>query len=92
MPIMPGVLMIEALAQASGILVYHSMGAYPGEEVHYLAAVDSARFKRLVVPGDQLQLQVEIIQKRSKAWKFQGTATVDGELACSAKFMTFKGE
>lgn len=90
-PIMPGVLMIEALAQASGILVYCSEGKLPGEEVHYLAGVDEARFKRVVVPGDQLHLRVTLTKQRRDLWKFHGEATVDGQLACSAKFMTVRG-
>ena len=90
-PIMPGVLMIEALAQASGILAYASIGRYPGDnDVHYLAGVDEARFKRIVVPGDQLQLRVEITRARRDLWKFAGEASVNGQIACMAKFMTIR--
>ena len=93
MPVMPGVLMIESLAQASGLLIYATMGRKPTEnEDFFLAGVDNARFKRLVVPGDQLQLNVEIIKKRLDVWKFRGEATVDGELACSAEFMNIRNE
>lgn len=88
--IMPGVLMVEALAQASGILIYKTLRTVPEGELYFLAGVDKARFKRLVVPGDQLQLHLEIIKHRRDLWKFQATATVDGELACSAEIMNIR--
>ncbi len=92
-PVMPGVLMIEAMAQAGGILKYCSFGRYPTEnDIFYLAGIDNARFKRTVVPGDQLLLSVKVIRHREKLWKFAGEATVNGELACSADFMTIKAE
>jgi 3-hydroxyacyl-[acyl-carrier-protein] dehydratase len=91
-PVMPGVLMIEALAQASGILIFQTLGLKPQEDnLFYLAGVDSARFKRIVEPGDQLKLSVEVIKARHNLWKFKGEASVDGELACSAEFMNIKG-
>ncbi|PIZ04014.1 MAG: 3-hydroxyacyl-[acyl-carrier-protein] dehydratase FabZ [Gammaproteobacteria bacterium CG_4_10_14_0_8_um_filter_38_16] len=91
LPVMPGVLMVEALAQASGILMYRSFGRYPGpEDLFFLAGIDNTRFKRKVVPGDQLQLRVEVLRQRENLWKFKGTATVDGELACSAEFMNIR--
>ncbi len=91
-PVMPGVLMIEALAQAAGILIYKTIHTLPTKENwFYLVGVDNARFKRIVVPGDQLRLEVEIVKVRRDIWKFQGTATVEGELACSAEIMTAKG-
>lgn len=90
-PIMPGVLMVEALAQASGILIYQTLGTYPTkEDLFYLAGIDEVRFKRLVVPGDQLKLEIEILKSRLTLWKFKGTATVDGEVACSAVFMNIR--
>lgn len=91
-PVMPGVLMIEALAQAAGILIYKTIHTLPSKDNwFYLVGVDNARFKRIVVPGDQLRLEVEIVKVRRDIWKFQGTATVDGELACSAEIMTARG-
>lgn len=91
-PVMPGVLMIEALAQASGILIFQTLGLKPQEDnLYYLAGVDSARFKRIVEPGDQLSLYVEVIKARHNVWKFKGTASVSGELACQAEFMNIKG-
>lgn len=88
--VMPGVLMIEALAQASGILIYKTLNCFPKDELFYLAGVDKARFKRVVVPGDQLQLQVTIVRQRLNLWKFEGLATVNEELACSAEFMNMR--
>jgi len=91
-PVMPGVLMIEALAQASGVLIYATIKKLPDKDNwFYLAAIDNARFKRIVVPGDQLQLDVEIIKRKRDIWKFKGTASVDGELACSVEIMNAGG-
>ncbi len=91
-PIMPGVLQIEALAQAAGILIYKTLDELPNKENwFFLAGVDEARFKRIVEPGDQLRLEVEILKVRRDLWKFKGTTTVDGELACSAEIMTARG-
>ncbi|HLB57013.1 MAG TPA: 3-hydroxyacyl-ACP dehydratase FabZ [Coxiellaceae bacterium] len=93
LPVMPGVLIVEALAQASGILMYRSFGRYPNPsdlDLFYLAGIDNARFKRKVVPGDQLLLHVEVLRARENLWKFKGEATVNGELACSAEFMNIK--
>lgn len=91
-PVMPGVLMIEALAQAAGILIYKTLKVLPSKNNwFYLVGVDKTRFKRIVVPGDQLRLAVEIVKVRRDLWIFKGTATVDGELACSAEIMTARG-
>ncbi|MBX9586835.1 MAG: 3-hydroxyacyl-ACP dehydratase FabZ [Gammaproteobacteria bacterium] len=91
-PVMPGVLQIEALAQAAGILIYKTLDQLPNNENwFFLAGVDDARFKKIVEPGDQLRLEVEILKVRRDLWKFKGTATVDGELACSAEIMTARG-
>lgn len=88
LPVMPGVLIIEAMAQTSGILIYRSLERYPSDEdMFFLAGIDGARFKRRVVPGDQLTLSIEVIKRRDNLWKFKGVATVNGELACSAEFM-----
>lgn len=90
--VMPGVLIIEAMAQASGVLLYQTLGILPREdELYFFAGIDNARFKRLVVPGDQLTLRIELGKRRLNLWKFTGTATVAGELACSAEFMGIKG-
>ena len=92
-PVMPGVLIIEALAQASGILTYRIMGRKPdfATELFYLTGVDNARFKRMVVPGDCLHLETEFIRDRRDLWKFSTVATVESEVAVSADIMIFKG-
>jgi len=90
MSVMPGVLMIEAMAQASGILTYETLAAAPEGELYFLAGVDNVRFKRLVIPGDQLRLQIELIKHRLDVWKFMGTASVEGEVACTAEFMNIR--
>lgn len=90
-PVMPGVLMLEALAQAAGVLAYVSTGGDPTSDTLYLfAAVDNARFKRIVEPGDQLILQVEVIKARRDLLKVHGVASVNGETACSADLMSVR--
>ena len=93
-PVMPGVLLVEAMAQASGILTYKTLGVEPDfeKELFYLAGVDNCRFKRMVVPGDQLILKVSVLRHRRDLWKFKGEALVDGELACSAEFLNIRDE
>ena len=91
-PIMPGVLIIEALAQTAGVLMLKSNEAYAdGKTIFYLAGIDNARFKRTVLPGDQLELYVEVMRKRLDLWKFRCTASVNGEIACVAEIMNVKG-
>lgn len=82
-PVMPGVLIIEALAQTGGVLVFKSGGSV-GKTVMYLTGIDEAKFRRPVVPGDQLRLEIEVIKKRPPLWKMQGRAYVDNEVACEA--------
>lgn len=87
-PIMPGVLVIEALAQATGLLGFRTMGEEPQENILYmLVAVDKARFKRQIVPGDQLVLEARILRRKGVMWVFDVKATVDGKLAVSAELM-----
>lgn len=87
-PIMPGVLIIEALAQATGLLGFRTMGEEPQTDTLYLlVAVDNARFKQAVVPGDQLVMQVELIKRKGIMWVFKAEARVDGKLAVSAELM-----
>lgn len=87
-PIMPGVLIIEALAQATGLLGFRTMDDKPQENMLYmLVAVDKARFKRQVEPGDQLLLEAEIIKKKGIMWVFETKAMVDGQTAVSAELM-----
>jgi 3-hydroxyacyl-[acyl-carrier-protein] dehydratase len=91
-PIMPGVLIIEALAQASGILIFKTDNSMPApDNWFFLGGVDNARFKRLVRPGDQLRLEIELLKSRRDLWKFKCTALVDGQLACSAEILNMRG-
>lgn len=89
-PVVPGVLIVESLAQASGILIYRILDRYPGDDLFFLAGIENTRFKRKVVPGDQLMLHVEVTRQRENLWKFKGEAFVDGELACYSEFMNIK--
>ncbi len=91
-PIMPGVLIIEAMAQAGGILYYLSSEGIEAGQLFYLVAVDQARFRRPVVPGDQLQMDVSVARKRRSMWRFDCSASVDGEQAVSAVIMCAPGE
>ena len=87
-PVMPGVLIIEAMAQAAGVLGFKTMGKKPEDgSIYYFVGADNARFKRPVVPGDRLQLEAKIIAEKRGIWKFECRATVDGQLACSATIM-----
>ncbi|MGO2354870.1 MAG: 3-hydroxyacyl-ACP dehydratase FabZ [Marinomonas foliarum] len=87
-PVMPGVLIIEAMAQAAGILGFKTMDKKPEDgSIYYFVGSDKARFKRPVVPGDRLQLEAKIVTEKRGIWKFECRATVDGELACSASIL-----
>jgi 3-hydroxyacyl-[acyl-carrier-protein] dehydratase len=87
-PVMPGVLIIEALAQATGILAFKTAKATPASgTMYYLAAVDNARFKQPVEPGDQLVLDVKLERAVRGVWKFTGVAKVDGKVVASADLM-----
>jgi 3-hydroxyacyl-[acyl-carrier-protein] dehydratase len=86
-PVMPGVLVLEALAQASAILCYSSTGFDPSKKVTYLMGIDGARFRRPVVPGDRLQLAVTVLRLKSSVVKSRGVATVDGHVAAEGDFM-----
>jgi 3-hydroxyacyl-[acyl-carrier-protein] dehydratase len=85
-PIMPGVLIVEALAQAAAVLVGASQGLADRDLLVYFMAIDRARFRRKVVPGDVLELHVAVRRGGSKIWKFEGRAEVAGELAAEAAF------
>lgn len=90
-PVMPGVLIMEALAQAAGILSFKTMEEKPSPDtVFYFAGIDEARFKRPVMPGDRLDLHVEIERQMRGIWKYSAEAKVDGQLAASAKLMCAK--
>lgn len=87
-PVFPGVMIIEAMAQAAGILGFKTMGKKPEDGSLYLfAGVDKVRFKRQVVPGDRLTLEAKVISEKRGIWKFECRATVDGDLAASASIL-----
>ena len=86
--IIPGVLIIESLAQATGFLGFRTMSETPRDDLLYmLVGVDNVRFKRQVIPGDQLMLKVELVKRTRMIWKFTCEASVDGELVTSASML-----
>ena len=88
-PIMPGVLMLESLAQASAILSNLSRTPKEGHEfLYFFAGIDNAKFKQVVTPGDQLRLEVKLIKQKRDFWRLHGEAFVDGKIACSADLMS----
>ncbi len=92
-PIMPGVLIVEAMAQLSGILGFVTNGTKPSDGViHYLAGSNKVRFKRPVVPGDQLRLESTFLTDKHNIWKFDCRALVDGDVVCVAEIMTAERE
>lgn len=92
-PIMPGVLILEALAQATGILAFKTVDRVPdANSLYYFVGIDNARFKRPVEPGDQLRLEVQYLKRMRGIWKFNGKATVDGDTVCSAVIMCAERE
>ncbi|MFZ5482644.1 MAG: 3-hydroxyacyl-ACP dehydratase FabZ [Pseudomonadota bacterium] len=87
-PVMPGVLIIEALAQAAGLLAFRSADKEVTEKsVIYFVGIDNARFKRPVVPGDQMRMEARITRNMRGIWKFEARATVEGQLVCEAELM-----
>lgn len=90
-PVMPGVLIMEALAQAAGILSFKTMDVMPDEHsVFYFVGIDNARFKKPVSAGDQLHLHVEIARQMRGIWKYNAVAKVDGEVVAEAELMCAK--
>lgn len=90
---MPGVLIIEAMAQATGLLGFRTMDEQPSENMLYLfAGADKARFKRQVIPGDVLTMHVKLVKRKRDIWKFDCEAKVDGELAAKAEIMCAASE
>lgn len=89
--VMPGVLILEALAQAAAILASHTADWVPKGSLFYLGSIENARFKKIVVPGDQLFLSVEVLKRRANVWKFKGTALVENEIACTAEMTCAEG-
>lgn len=85
-PVMPGVLIIESMAQTAAVLVVHTLGAASAGKLVYFMSIDSARFRRPVVPGDQLRVHVRKKQRRLSVWKFEAEATVDDRVVAEATF------
>jgi 3-hydroxyacyl-[acyl-carrier-protein] dehydratase len=87
-PIMPGVLILEAMAQAAAILVFRTAGEQPGENaLYYYAGIDNARFRKPVVPGDQLEIEVAIMWSKRSIWKFSCAARVDDAVVAEADIL-----
>jgi len=90
-PVMPGVIILEAMAQAGGVLAYKSTNTKPSDGIlYYFAGIDNARFRRVVEPGDQLRLEVKVLRSKGELWKLEGAAYVGDELACAAEFMSVR--
>ncbi|MFQ5931250.1 MAG: 3-hydroxyacyl-ACP dehydratase FabZ [Nitrospiraceae bacterium] len=83
-PVMPGVLILEAMAQVGGVLAFKSF-PLEGRPVVYLTGIDNAKFRKPVGPGDQLRVEVEVIKRRQPFWKMRGNAFVESELVCEAE-------
>ncbi|MGL5047017.1 MAG: 3-hydroxyacyl-ACP dehydratase FabZ [Shewanella sp.] len=93
-PVMPGVLILEAMAQATGLLAFKTMSSDvpPPGVLYYFAGIDNARFRRVVEPGDQIHFDVKMIKERRGIGVFYGEAKVDGEVVCSAEIMCARRE
>jgi 3-hydroxyacyl-[acyl-carrier-protein] dehydratase len=85
-PVMPGVLIIEAMAQTAAVLVVHTLGLEAQGKLVYFMSVDNARFRRPVVPGDTLKVHVASLKHRGNVWKFEAQAKVDGKLCAEATY------
>jgi 3-hydroxyacyl-[acyl-carrier-protein] dehydratase len=91
-PIMPGVLIIESLAQTAGILYFLTTKVTPDDDNwFFLAGINNARFRKVVVPGDQLQLRVNMVRNKRNLWVFDAKATVGEELACQVELLIIRG-
>ncbi|MDP4622858.1 MAG: 3-hydroxyacyl-ACP dehydratase FabZ [Hydrogenophaga sp.] len=87
-PVMPGVLMLEAMAQVAALLAFDTLGVTPDNKtIYYFAGIDGARFKRPVEPGDQLVMDVTLERMKAGIFKFKGTTRVGAEIACEAELM-----
>ena len=86
-PVMPGVLILEGMAQVGGILAYHSIPEMVGEKLIYFAGIDKVRFRQPVVPGDQLFIEMEVLKQKGKIWKMAGKAKVNGNLVAEAELL-----
>jgi 3-hydroxyacyl-[acyl-carrier-protein] dehydratase len=91
-PIMPGVLIIEAMAQTAGVLAFKSMPDEYLKKPVYFLGMDNVRFRKPVIPGDQLRLELEVTKHRHSIWGFRGKAFVDGKLAAEAELLAMLGD
>jgi 3-hydroxyacyl-[acyl-carrier-protein] dehydratase len=91
-PIMPGVLIVEALAQTAGVLVFKSLPEEKYGQAVFFLGIDNVRFRKPVTPGDQLRLEVEITKHRQAIWGFKGRASVDGKLVAEAELLAMLGD
>jgi 3-hydroxyacyl-[acyl-carrier-protein] dehydratase len=85
-PVMPGVLIVEAMAQTSAVLVVHTLGVHDSDWLVYFMSIETAKFRSVVQPGDALELHVEVIRGRGKVWKFRAAGRVGARLAAEAEF------
>ena len=90
-PVMPGVLIVEAMAQVGGVLAYSSSSEEKEEQLIYFMGIDKARFRQPVVPGDQLIFDMVLVKSRSNLFKMTGKATVDGKVVAEAEIMAMTG-
>lgn len=91
-PIMPGVLIVEAMAQTAGMLVFQSMPKEKHKSPVFFLGMDNVKFRKPVVPGDQLRLEIELTKHRQSIWGFKGKALVDGKLVAEAELLAMLGE
>ena len=91
-PVMPGVLILEAMGQAGGVLAYESLTGQKENNLVFLTGIDKARFRKPVVPGDQLIFELKLLRKRAKLVRMAGVATVDGEKVAEAELMAAYGD
>jgi 3-hydroxyacyl-[acyl-carrier-protein] dehydratase len=91
-PIMPGVLIVEAMAQTAGVLVCTSLSGEEQNKLVYFLGMDNVKFRKPVIPGDQLRLELEITKHRQSIWGFKGKALVDGKLVAEAELLAMLGE
>ncbi len=89
-PVMPGVLIIEAMAQAAGTLAFWSEGR-KGEGIAYFTSINKVRFRKPVVPGETIRLELELLKRRGDIWRFQGRATVDGQIVAEGEVQALMG-
>lgn len=86
-PIMPGVLIVEAMAQIGGVFAFKSMNATSESKIVYFMGIDNARFRKPVLPGDQIRFELEVLKRRGPVWRFKGNAFVDGNLVAEAELL-----